>query len=52
MSVPVPDGSATVPRTIWSAFRGSTPRRMATSIVSSNPAEAIDFTRPSASAGA
>ena len=26
-SLPVPDGRATVPRTIWSALRGSTPRR-------------------------
>ena len=30
-SLPVPDGRATVPRTIWSALRGSTPSRMASS---------------------
>ena len=34
--LPVPCGSTTVPRTIWSAWRGSTPRRRATSTVSSN----------------
>ena len=34
--LPVPCGRFTVPRTIWSALRGSTPRRMATSTVSSN----------------
>src|SRR5680860_489526 len=34
--LPVPWGRLTVPRTIWSALRGSTPRRMATSTVSSN----------------
>ena len=31
-----PTGSATVPRTIWSALRGSTPSRTASSTVSSN----------------
>ena len=35
-SLPVPAGSPTVPRTIWSALRGSTPSRTATSTVSSN----------------
>ena len=50
-SLPVPDGSATVPRTIWSALRGSTPRRIATSMLSSNLAEAMVFTRPTASVG-
>ena len=34
--LPVPCGRLTVPRTIWSALRGSTPSRMATSTVSSN----------------
>ena len=34
--LPVPFGRLTVPRTIWSALRGSTPRRMTTSMVSSN----------------
>ncbi len=33
--LPVPCGRLTVPRTIWSALRGSTPRRMATSTVAS-----------------
>ena len=33
---PVPSGSERVPRTIWSALRGSTPSRMATSTVASN----------------
>src|SRR6476619_2824385 len=35
-SLPVPLGSETTPRTIWSAWRGSTPRLSATSIDSSN----------------
>ena len=34
--LPVPCGRLTVPRTIWSALRGSTPRRKATSTVASN----------------
>ena len=34
--LPVPWGRFTVPRTIWSALRGSTPRRSATSTVASN----------------
>ena len=34
--LPVPWGRLTVPRTIWSALRGSTPRRIATSTVPSN----------------
>jgi hypothetical protein len=33
---PVPFGSVTTPRTIWSAWRGSTPRLIAISTVSSN----------------
>ena len=35
-ALPVPFGSETVPRIIWSALRGSTPRRNATSTLSSN----------------
>ena len=50
--VRVAAGSATVPRTIWSALRGSTPRRNAMSTFSSNLAVAICLTRPSASVGA
>jgi hypothetical protein len=50
-SLPVPEGSATVPRTIWSALRGSTPRRAASSTVSSNFALARFFTSSSASVG-
>ncbi len=50
-SLPVPDGNATVPRTIWSALRGSTPRRTDTSTLSSNPALAVFLTIPSASDG-
>ena len=34
--LPVPCGRLTVPRTIWSALRGSTPRHITTSTVSSN----------------
>ena len=34
--LPSPCGSTTVPRTIWSAYFGSTPRRNAISTVSSN----------------
>ena len=48
---PVPAGSDRVPRTIWSALRGSTPSRMASSTVSSKEALADDFTRSTASAG-
>src|SRR6516225_4695849 len=47
---PVPFGSSTTPRTIWSAWRGSTPRLMATSIVSSNFAFARSLTILMASA--
>src|SRR5690606_4943242 len=42
--LPVPLGRVTTPRTIWSAWRGSTPRLIASSMVSSNLAEARDFT--------
>jgi hypothetical protein len=41
--LPVPLGRVTTPRTIWSAWRGSTPRFIATSIVSSNFAVALDL---------
>jgi hypothetical protein len=43
-SLPVPAGRVTTPRTIWSAWRGSTPRFSATSTVSSNLAVALAFT--------
>jgi hypothetical protein len=43
-SLPVPLGSDTTPRTIWSAWRGSTPRFIATSTVSSNLAVALALT--------
>ena len=41
---PKPFGKTTVPRTNWSAFRGSTPNHIVNSIVSSNFAKAIDLT--------
>ena len=41
---PVPFGRLTTPRTIWSAWRGSTPRFIATSMVSSNFALARSLT--------
>ena len=50
--LPVPWGRFTVPRTIWSALRGSTPRRMATSTVSSYLALAPVLARRTASSGA
>src|ERR1041385_3140661 len=46
---PVPLGSEDTPRTIWSAWRGSTPRLMESSIVSSNLDVARDFTSFTAS---
>ena len=46
---PSPWGSTTVPRTIWSACLGSTPRRNATSTVSSNLAKAFFATAATAS---
>src|SRR4051794_7142534 len=49
--LPVPAGRPTVPRTIWSALRGSTPRRTASSTVSSNLAVARLLTRSTASPG-
>ena len=48
--LPVPCGSTTVPRTTWSACRGSTPSRTATSTVSLNLALAAAFTATQASA--
>src|SRR5438270_9041981 len=51
-SLPVPAGSETVPRTTWSARRGSTPSLTANSTVSSKPAKARLFTMSSASPGA
>ena len=44
-------GRLTVPRTIWSALRGSTPRRMATSTVSSNFVLVLALANFMASAG-
>ena len=46
---PVPWGRLTVPRTIWSAWRGSTPSSIAISTVSSNLAYATSFSFPKAS---
>ncbi len=48
---PVPCGRTTVPRTIWSACRGSTPNLVATSTVSSKPAVADALTASRASRG-
>ena len=42
--LPVPCGSATEPRTIWSAWRGSTPSRMSMSTDSSNLARPVCLT--------
>src|SRR5579862_3843163 len=49
---PVPCGSTTVPRTFWSACRGSTPSRTASSSVSSNLAVASLAASPTASSRA
>ena len=49
--LPVPCGRLTVPRTIWSALRGSTPRRMAASTVASKPPPVVSFARRTASSG-
>ncbi len=49
--LPVPCGRMTVPRTIWSALRGSTPSFSATSTVESNFAEPVSFARATASVG-
>src|SRR5690606_2922444 len=50
--LPVPCGRFTVPRTIWSALRGSTPRRKATSTVPSNLVVEVSLARRTASSGA
>src|SRR5699024_1822159 len=50
--LPVPCGRFAVPRTIWSAFRGSTERRIATSTVVSLEDGLIFWARAIASAGA
>src|SRR3954451_23350143 len=50
--LPVPCGRFTVPRTIWSALRGSTPRRKATSTVPSNLVVVVSLARRTASSGA
>ena len=47
-TLPVPWGRTTVPRTIWSAWRGSTPRRMCASSDASNPS--FEVSRMSAAA--
>jgi hypothetical protein len=47
--LPVPLGRLTVPRTIWSAWRGSTPRFIAISTLSSNLAMARSLIRDTAS---
>src|SRR5215813_12218673 len=49
--LPVPWGRLTVPRTIWSALRGSTPSRSATSTVGSNLAGEVFLASATASAG-
>ena len=49
--LPVPLGRFTVPRTIWSALRGSTPSRSATSTVGSNLVAEVFRASATASAG-
>src|SRR5271157_3148002 len=49
LDLPSPWGRTTVPRTIWSACLGSTPKRIATSTVSSNFANAAFLTNGMAS---
>ena len=49
--LPVPCGSTTVPRTIWSAWRGSTPRRMWASTDGSNLTVEVSLSRSIASSG-
>ncbi|MNR10459.1 hypothetical protein D3C85_1267120 [compost metagenome] len=51
-TLPVPCGRLTVPRTIWSALRGSTPRRKATSTVASNLDGLVSLASVTASNGA
>jgi hypothetical protein len=50
--LPVPFGRLTVPRTIWSALRGSTLSRNATSTVASYLTVAVSLARRIASSGA
>src|SRR5690606_12539944 len=50
--LPVPCGRFTVPRTIWSALRGSRPRRKATSTVPSNLVVDVSLARRTGSSGA
>src|SRR5262249_37151568 len=49
LDLPKPCGSTTVPRTNWSALRGSTPRVIPSSTVSSNLANATFFVSSTAS---
>lgn len=49
--LPVPCGRLTVPRTIWSALRGSTPRRTATSTVASILLDDVSFASFAACSG-
>src|SRR3954466_5355252 len=49
--LPVPCGRLTVPRTIWSALRGSTPSRNPTSTVASNLVGEVSLASLTASAG-
>ena len=50
-TLPVPWGRLTVPRTIWSALRGSTPSRKATSTVASYLATEVSLARRTAESG-
>ena len=50
--LPVPCGRLTVPRTIWSALRGSTPSRIATSTVASYLVVEVSLASRAASSGA
>ena len=49
--LPVPCGRLTVPRTIWSALRGSTPSRIATSTVASCLVDDVSLASLAASSG-
>ena len=49
--LPMPCGSTTVPRTIWSAWRGSTPRRMCASTDGSKLTLAVSRSRSMAASG-
>src|SRR5215207_2608771 len=50
-TLPVPWGRTTVPRTIWSAWRGSTPRRRCASIDASKLTVVVSLTSWAASSG-